>query len=108
MPTGLSRTGIELGGADKGGKPQAFLLLKSLYGIKQAPPDWNEDVNETILSMRYKRCASDTCVYVKTSRTGKPIIIPLFVDDMFSSYHRDDRAEWEADKATVREPDGAL
>jgi hypothetical protein len=101
MPTGLSRTGIELGGADKGGKQQVFLLLKSLYGIKQAPHDWNEDVNETILSMRYKRCLSDTCVYVKTSRTGKPIIIPLFVDDMFPAYHRDDRAEWEADKAVL-------
>jgi hypothetical protein len=38
---------------------------------------------------------------VKTSKTGRPITIPLFVDDMFPSFHRDDRAEWNADKKAL-------
>jgi hypothetical protein len=100
MPPGMSAAGIQLGDAQQTGQ-QVFRLLKSLYGIKQVPHDWNEDIDGIIIGMGYKRCASDSCIYVKMSRTGKPIIIPLFVDDMFPAYHRDDRAEWEADKAIL-------
>ena len=81
--------------------PQVCKLLKSLYGIKQAPHDWNEEINRTILKLGYTRLASDTCMYVKMSKTKRPITIPLFVDDMFPSFHRDDRAEYEADKKSL-------
>lgn len=78
--------------------PQVYLLIMSLYGLVQAPHDWNEEFNASILSRGYSRCVSDSCMYVKKSRTGRMIFLPLFVDDTFPAYHREDRAEWEEDK----------
>ena len=80
---------------------QVYKLLKSLYGIKQAPHDWNQEINKTIVGLGYTRLTSDTCMYVKMSKTNRPITIPLFVDDLFPSFHRDDRAEWYADKKSL-------
>ena len=73
-------------------------LKKTLYGLKQAPREWNEEFNTTITSIGYKRCISDPCVYIKISKTGKSIIIGLFVDDIASSFHKTDESEYEADK----------
>ena len=81
--------------------PQVYRLLKSLYGLVQAPHDWNEEINATILSMGYTRCVSDSCMYVKRTRTGRMIYLPLFVDDMFPAYHPVDVAEWQEDARTL-------
>jgi hypothetical protein len=104
MPRGIQWDGkkfVVTGDFTPKKNPQVFRLIKSLYGIKQAPHDWNEEINRSILSLGYTRCASDSCMYVKRSRTGKSILLPLFVDDMFPAYHRDDRTEWEADKKAL-------
>jgi hypothetical protein len=76
-------------------------LKKTLYGLKQAPREWNEDFNNTITSMGYKRCISDPCVYIKTTKTGKSIIMGLFVDDIVPAYHKSDESEYEADKKAL-------
>jgi hypothetical protein len=73
-------------------------LKKTLYGLKQAPREWNEDFNNTITSMGYNRCISDPCVYIKTTKTGKSIIMGLFVDDIVPAFHKLDESEYEADK----------
>lgn len=72
-------------------------LLKTLYGIKQAPREWNAEFNEAIVALGYSRCVSDSCVYVKRSRTGGVIIIPVFVDDVFPVCTTADLAEMTAD-----------
>ena len=77
-------------------------LVKSLYGIKQAPREWNLDLNSTILSIGYTRCVSDTCLYTKISRTGRAILVPIFVDDMFPACHTDDLAEMTEDMNIIR------
>lgn len=60
---------------------QVCKLQKSLYGLKQAGREWNKKVNDILMKNNYKRCKSDTCVYVK--REGKDIsLIALYVDDM--------------------------
>ena len=70
-------------------------LLKSLYGLKQAPYEWNDDVNETLLSLGFKRCASDSCVYYyENTFSGKPILIGLFVDDILVCYDLTDEPTW--------------
>jgi len=69
-------------------------LLKAVYGTKQAPHDWNEVINNFLISIGFKRCSSDTCVYIKRTRTGRLIIIGLFVDDLPIGYHKQDEAEW--------------
>jgi hypothetical protein len=76
-------------------------LLKSLYGIKQAPRAWNLEINGFLMSIGYSRMVSDTCMYVKRSRTGRMIIVPLFVDDIFPACHKLDLAEMLADMKLV-------
>jgi transposase InsO family protein len=76
-------------------------LIKSLYGIKQAPHEWHEDFDQSIISLGYRRCQSDTCVYVKISKNGKPIIHCLFVDDLFSACDKEDLEEMEADRSAL-------
>ena len=69
-------------------------LNKALYGIKQAPHEWNEEIDSFILSLDFYKCMKDTCVYVKMSKTNNQIILGLFVDDMIISYAEKDEKEW--------------
>jgi hypothetical protein len=73
-------------------------LNKAIYGIKQAPHEWYNEINEKITILKFKRCMSDQCVYVKQSKTGKMIILTLFVDDIVAAYHIDDEEEFLQDK----------
>jgi hypothetical protein len=72
-------------------------LKGMLYGLKQAPREWNEEFNESIISLGYQRCLSDTCVYIKKSKTGKSIIMPVFVDDVFPACATEDLPEMMRD-----------
>jgi hypothetical protein len=69
-------------------------LLKSIYGIKQAPHEWNAEINNFIVSLGFTRCIMDNCLYVRQSQNNHPIILGLFVDDILISYHHSDHAEW--------------
>ena len=69
-------------------------LKKSLYGTKQAPHMWNDDLNTFIVSIGFTRLSSDTCVYVKRTSSGNVIIISIFVDDIVSAYASVDEPEW--------------
>ncbi|GJY96948.1 zinc finger, CCHC-type containing protein [Tanacetum coccineum] len=57
-------------------------LIKSLYGIKQAPKQWHQKFDEVILSNGYLLNQADKYVYSKFDETGKGVIICLYVDDM--------------------------
>ena len=76
------------------GDNKVLKLNKALYGIKQAPHEWNVEIDSFILSLNFTKCAKDTCVYVKMSKTNHPIILGLFVDDMIISYVENDENEW--------------
>lgn len=77
-------------------------LRKSLYGLKQAPRNWYLLISDFIVSvMGFKACVSDPCLYYKRSRTGRLILLFLFVDDFQGSFHEEDRAEWEELKAML-------
>jgi hypothetical protein len=77
-------------------------LKKSLYGLKQAPRNWYLLISKFIVEqMGYKATVSDACLFFKRSRTGRLMLLFLFVDDMQSSYHREDRAEWAELKAKL-------
>lgn len=82
------------------GRP-VFLLKKDIYGIKQAPADWNEEINKTIIRIGYTRCISDTCVYTKISRNGHVMILALYVDDVFSAHEKVDKAQWAEDQRAL-------
>ena len=77
-------------------------LLKALYGIKQAPREWHVEIDTYLHSLHYSSCVKDTCLYWKKTKTGKLIIIGLFVDDITALFHDDDAREWNDDKQKLK------
>ena len=70
-------------------------LNKALYGIKQAPREWNKNISNFIKNeLKFTQCVKDTCVYVKKSKKNNNIIIGLFVDDTVTSHVKDDDDEY--------------
>ncbi|GJY67871.1 zinc finger, CCHC-type containing protein [Tanacetum coccineum] len=73
-------------------QPQGFImpgnenkvckLIKSLFGLKQAPKQWHQKFDEVVLSNSYLLNQADKCVYSKFDEIGKEVIICLYVDDM--------------------------
>ncbi|GKD54462.1 zinc finger, CCHC-type containing protein [Tanacetum coccineum] len=73
-------------------QPQGFImpenknkvckLIKSLYGVKQAPKKWHQKFNKVVLSNDYLLNQADKCVYSKFDEYDKWVIICLYVDDM--------------------------
>nr|GEW99844.1 retrovirus-related Pol polyprotein from transposon TNT 1-94 [Tanacetum cinerariifolium] len=56
-------------------------LVKSLYGLTQAPKQWHQKFDHTMLESGFKINECDKCVYVKDTSSGY-IILCLYVDDM--------------------------
>ena len=87
----------------KGKENLVCKLNKSLYGLKQASKDWNHDINNTIVfKLFYIRSINDQCVYYKQSKTGHPMILGLFVDDILSIYSKEDENEWVEYKNIIK------
>lgn len=84
MPEGFEEDGYVL------------MLNKALYGLKQGPRQWWLMISKFIVEkMGYTQCASDRCLFVKQSKTGKPMYMYLFVDDFQAAYRASDRAEFD-------------
>lgn len=77
-------------------------LRRALYGIKQAPHEWNENINSYLVELGFKRCVMDTCLYVKVTRNNNIMIIGLFVDDIVVSYRKKDLEEWLKTKILLK------
>lgn len=73
---------------DNDSKEKVCLLEKAIYGLKQASRSWNEKVNEVLLSLNFKRCDFDSCLYKNNN-----FYIALYVDDFLLFYK--DRAQKE-------------
>ena len=76
-------------------------LRKALYGLKQAPRNWYLLISKFITSLGFKATTSDPCLLHMRSRTGRLILLFLFVDDFQVSFHREDSAEWGTLKAQL-------
>ena len=81
----------------------ALKLNKALYGIKQAPREWHQEIDEFMQSMKYIPCAKDTCLYYKKTTTNHVIILGIFVDDIISMYNDDDKNEWYRDERALKQ-----
>jgi hypothetical protein len=57
-------------------------LIKSLFGLKQAPRVWNTELNDAILQYRIIISEEDLCVYYRLQRE-KWIAVHFFVDEGF-------------------------
>ena len=66
---------------EPGKEDWACLLLKSLYGTKQAARQWYKKVHGTMTKNGFIECQSDNCVYVRYINSEFSIIA-LYVDDL--------------------------
>ena len=83
-------------GYRKGREHLVCLLKKALYGLKQAPRNWYLLISKFVQEeLTYKATVSDPCLFFKRSRSGRLMLLFLFVDDFQTSYHPEDRAEWD-------------
>ena len=82
-------------GLEEGGRNIVWRLHKALYGLKQSGREWHTHLNTFVLSLGFTRCVFDSCVYIKRSRTGRLIILSVYVDDIPSAFDPADAAEWE-------------
>jgi hypothetical protein len=57
-------------------------LRKALYGLRQAPPLWHDDINAFLLSLRFTRSLADPNLDLYSDG----ILILLYVDDISMSY----------------------
>ena len=64
-----------------GNENKVCKLIKSVYGLKQAPKQWHEKFDFVILEFGFEHNTADKCIYSKfTENYG--VIICLYVDDM--------------------------
>jgi len=58
-------------------------LKKALYGLKQAGRQWNDELNNSLLDMNFRRLVSEPCIYIKENEAKEIIcIITVYVDDI--------------------------
>jgi transposase InsO family protein len=83
------------------GNHLVWRLLKAIYGLKQAGREWNQHLDTFIVTVLFfTRCVADPCLYTRKSRSGRLILLSVYVDDIPSAFATEDRAEWEEIKAT--------
>ena len=59
-----------------------FLLMKSLYGLKQSSRQWYKRFDLFMISHDFKRSSFDSCVYFKKCNDESFLYLLLYVDDM--------------------------
>ena len=90
MPDGFAQPG------------KVCMLNRSLYGLKQAPRNWNLLLSSFIRDeMKWRACVSDPCLFYKRSRTGRLMLLFVYVDDMQGAFDRADADEWAEAKAQL-------
>eukprot|EP00253_Pinus_taeda_P003531 PITA_03531 len=57
-------------------------LKKALYGLKQAPRAWYERIDSYLMKLGFTRSEADPNLYFKVIN-DKPLILVLYVDDLF-------------------------
>jgi hypothetical protein len=71
-------------GYSNGNSKECCLLLKTLYGLKQSPREWNSTLNEYLLSRGFKRGLEDPCIYIQHDNSSNiALILGVYVDDIF-------------------------
>nr|CCA16048.1 putative polyprotein [Albugo laibachii Nc14] len=56
-------------------------LRRSLYGLKQAAAVWHRTIRAVFISMEFKQCVSDPCMFVREGKQGS-ILLVLYFDDL--------------------------
>nr|GEX95607.1 ribonuclease H-like domain, reverse transcriptase, RNA-dependent DNA polymerase [Tanacetum cinerariifolium] len=60
---------------------KVYRLIKALYGLRQAPRAWNIQLDNTLKSLDFKKCALEQAIYTKTSKDST-LLLGVYVDDL--------------------------
>jgi hypothetical protein len=64
-------------------KDGVWKLKRCLYGLKQSPKGWNDEIDATLKQMGFYKSKVDPCVYVLwNEEVNKPVLLALYVDDL--------------------------
>ena len=74
-------------------------LLKSLYGLRQAPRYWNQELDRWMASAGLSRSGTDPCLYVQHLDSGCYLYVTVWVDDLLIA--SEDGAAVDAFKAAI-------
>ncbi|KAE9298600.1 hypothetical protein PF001_g15852 [Phytophthora fragariae] len=64
-----------------GGTGRVCLLLKGIYGLKQAARIWYQTLRAHLVEIGFRRCAFDVGLYVRYIY-GRIVLVTVYVDDM--------------------------
>ena len=74
--------------------PGKYLKLnRALYGLKQASREWNQLLAKTLVSLGFKQCISDACLFVG-DRNGERILVSVYVDDLLLASRDTSNCQW--------------
>ena len=65
-------------------------ILKAVYGLKQSPRNWNQELHKLLTSLKFQQSQVDHCLYslkvpkvVKGKTTGTSVVyLTVYVDDV--------------------------
>ena len=78
-----------------------YKLKKSLYGMPFSGRTFQRVMEEFMVTLGFKRCKSDKCVYIKWVN-GERIIVLTYVDDLISMTGSDYLRQWWKDQLNKR------
>lgn len=92
MPEGFAQSGM------------VCRLKRSLYGLKQSPRNWRILFTTFLIeNLGFTSTVSDPNVFTRITRTGEPMMIFLFVDDLQAGFETQDEGEWSEIHAALKE-----
>jgi len=64
-----------------GKEHKVFKLRKALYGLHQAPRAWNAKLDDTLLSLGFRKSPSEHAIYIRSNQ-GAQLVVGVYVDDL--------------------------
>lgn len=83
---------------------KVWRLFKSLYGLKQSPKLWQDDVKEFLVEINFIQCEIDPCIYIRhLEDSNKSTSVYVHVDDLaitgndIKAFKLEISSKWEMD-----------